>query len=62
GAMAPWATAEYDYDAAEDNELTFVENDKIINIEFVDDDWWLGELEKDGSKGLFPSNYVSLGN
>nr|CAI6415655.1 AAC_HP1_G0006960.mRNA.1.CDS.1 [Saccharomyces cerevisiae] len=58
----PWATAEYDYDAAEDNELTFVENDKIINIEFVDDDWWLGELEKDGSKGLFPSNYVSLGN
>ncbi|CAI4056850.1 Abp1p SKDI_03G1450 [Saccharomyces kudriavzevii IFO 1802] len=58
----PWATAEYDYDAAEDNELTFVENDKIVNIEFVDDDWWLGELEKDGSKGLFPSNYVSLGN
>ncbi|CAI1881985.1 hypothetical protein SEUBUCD646_0C01550 [Saccharomyces eubayanus] len=57
-----WATAEYDYDAAEDNELTFAENDKIINIEFVDDDWWLGELEKDGSKGLFPSNYVSLGN
>lgn len=58
----PWATAEYDYEAAEDNELTFEENDKIINIEFVDDDWWLGELEKTGEKGLFPSNYVSLGN
>ncbi|CCD26591.1 Abp1p NDAI_0I00220 [Naumovozyma dairenensis CBS 421] len=58
----PWATAEYDYDAGEENELTFVENDKIINIEFVDDDWWLGELEKNGEKGLFPSNYVSLGH
>ncbi|KAL6950166.1 hypothetical protein ACO0QE_000842 [Hanseniaspora vineae] len=53
----PQAIAEYDYDADEDNELTFKEGDKIINIEFVDDDWWLGELE-DGSKGLFPSNYV----
>ncbi|KAL3231370.1 Actin-binding protein [Nakaseomyces bracarensis] len=56
-----WAIAEYDYEAAEDNELTFAENDKIVNIEFVDDDWWLGELES-GEKGLFPSNYVSLGN
>lgn len=58
----PWATAEYDYEAGEDNELTFSENDKIINIEFVDDDWWLGELESSGEKGLFPSNYVVLGN
>ncbi|CCK72055.1 Abp1p KNAG_0I02700 [Huiozyma naganishii CBS 8797] len=59
---APWALAEYDYDAGEENELTFVEKDKIINIEFVDDDWWLGELERNGEKGLFPSNYVSLQN
>lgn len=59
---SPSATAEYDYEAAEDNELTFSENDKIINIEFVDEDWWLGELEKNGQKGLFPSNYVSLEN
>ncbi|QLQ81274.1 hypothetical protein HG537_0F00350 [Torulaspora globosa] len=57
---APSAIAEYDYEAAEDNELTFNENDKIINIDFVDEDWWLGELEKNGEKGLFPSNYVVL--
>ncbi|CCH61572.1 hypothetical protein TBLA_0F00280 [Henningerozyma blattae CBS 6284] len=56
------AIAQYDYEAAEDNELTFNENDKIINIEFVDDDWWLGELESSGEKGLFPSNYVELEN
>lgn len=58
-AAGPSAVAEYDYDAAEDNELTFKENDKILNIEFVDEDWWLGELES-GEKGLFPSNYVTL--
>lgn len=57
---SPCAIAEYDYEAAEDNELTFSENDKIINIDFVDEDWWLGELEKTGEKGLFPSNYVVL--
>ncbi|KAL6946321.1 hypothetical protein ACO0RG_000467 [Hanseniaspora osmophila] len=54
----PQAIAEYDYEADEDNELTFKEGDKIINIEFVDDDWWLGELES-GARGLFPSNYVN---
>lgn len=53
------AIAEYDYDASEDNELTFAEGQKIINIQMIDDDWWLGELEN-GEKGLFPSNYVTL--
>ncbi|AGO13640.1 AaceriAGL237Cp [[Ashbya] aceris (nom. inval.)] len=57
---APTAIAEYDYEAGEDNELTFEEGDVIINIDFVDDDWWLGELQKTGQKGLFPSNYVEL--
>lgn len=54
------AIAEYDNEAEEHNELAFKEGDKIVNIVFVDDDWWLGELEKTGEKGLFPSNYVQL--
>lgn len=53
------AIAEYDYEASEDNELTFAEGQKIINIEMIDEDWWLGELEG-GEKGLFPSNYVNI--
>ncbi|AET38247.1 Abp1p Ecym_2526 [Eremothecium cymbalariae DBVPG len=56
----PSAIAEYDYEAGEDNELTFKEGDRIIDIEFVDDDWWLGVLKNTGEKGLFPSNYVKL--
>ncbi|CDO95789.1 unnamed protein product [Kluyveromyces dobzhanskii CBS 2104] len=59
-ASGPSAVAEYDYEAGEDNELTFEENARIVNIQFVDDDWWLGELESSGEKGLFPSNYVNL--
>ncbi|KAL9005727.1 MAG: hypothetical protein Q9188_001484 [Gyalolechia gomerana] len=52
------AIALYDYDAAEDNELSFPENAKITGIEFPDDDWWSGEYA--GKQGLFPANYVQL--
>ncbi|KAL6234287.1 hypothetical protein BDW75DRAFT_212607 [Aspergillus navahoensis] len=54
----PTAKALYDYEAAEDNELSFPEGAEIINIEFPDDDWWLGEYR--GKTGLFPANYVQL--
>ncbi|KAJ5489564.1 hypothetical protein N7539_004454 [Penicillium diatomitis] len=54
----PTATALYDYEAAEDNELSFPEGAKITNVEFPDDDWWLGEYK--GARGLFPANYVEL--
>ncbi|OQE13482.1 hypothetical protein PENFLA_c047G02936 [Penicillium flavigenum] len=52
------ATALYDYEAAEDNEIGFPEDAKISNVEFPDDDWWLGEYN--GKQGLFPANYVRL--
>ncbi|PLB48579.1 hypothetical protein P170DRAFT_438154 [Aspergillus steynii IBT 23096] len=55
---APSATALYDYEAAEDNELSFPEGAQITNIEFPDDDWWFGEFH--GKKGLFPANYVQI--
>lgn len=54
----PTATAMYDYEAAEDNELGFPEGAKITNLEFPDEDWWLGEYN--GKSGLFPANYVQL--
>lgn len=53
------AIAQYDYTKDEDNELELHEGERIINIEMVDDDWWMGENSK-GEKGLFPSNYVEL--
>ncbi|KAI9782080.1 MAG: hypothetical protein M1839_005426 [Geoglossum umbratile] len=52
------AIAVYDYEAAEDNELSFVEGTKITGVMFPDDDWWFGEVG--GKSGLFPANYVEL--
>ncbi|KAL2154136.1 hypothetical protein VTH82DRAFT_2812 [Thermothelomyces myriococcoides] len=52
------ATAQYDYEAAEDNELSFPEGAVITNLEFPDDDWWFGHYG--GASGLFPANYVQL--
>lgn len=53
------AIAQYDYAKDEDNEIELQEGERIVNIEMVDDDWWIGENSK-GEKGLFPSNYVEL--
>ncbi|KAJ6445578.1 actin binding protein [Purpureocillium lavendulum] len=52
------ATALYDYEAAEDNELSFPEDAKVTNLEFPDEDWWFGHFN--GQAGLFPANYVQL--
>ncbi|GAB1311166.1 actin binding protein [Madurella fahalii] len=52
------ATAQFDYEAAEDNELSFPEGATITNLEFPDEDWWFGHYN--GSSGLFPANYVQL--
>ncbi|KAI9848497.1 MAG: hypothetical protein M1838_000497 [Thelocarpon superellum] len=57
-AEGPSAVALYDYEAAEDNELTFAEGSKIEGLEFPDEDWWFGH--HNGKSGLFPSNYVQL--
>lgn len=40
------------YDAAEDNEISFKEGEKISQIEKVDTDWWQGQAG--GKVGLFP--------
>jgi len=46
--------------AEEEGELTFDPDDIIVDIEQIDEGWWRGVLQKDGSYGLFPANYVEL--
>ena len=53
------ALVQYDYEKAEDNELELREGEYVINIDMVDDDWWMGQ-NSSGETGLFPSNYVEL--
>lgn len=50
--------ADGSYDAAEDNELSFKEGDKITDIDKVDEDWWQGRAN--GNEGLFPGECASL--
>lgn len=45
------------YDAAEDNELSFREGDRVTDIDRVDDDWWKGKAN--GREGLFPGEQGS---
>ncbi|KAJ8456921.1 hypothetical protein ONZ51_g11835 [Trametes cubensis] len=57
--LGSWAIALYDYDAGEDNEISFKEGDRITHIEAASEDWWQG-TDPHGNVGLFPANYVEL--
>ena len=45
---------------ADDTEITFDVDEIITNIEQIDEGWWRGVRQLDGSYGLFPANYVEL--
>lgn len=47
------------YDAGEDNELSFREGDRIVEIEAASEDWWQGK-DQHGNVGLFPGTSCSL--
>ncbi|KAM9312719.1 drebrin-like protein [Gastrophryne carolinensis] len=53
------ARALYDYQAADDTEISFDPDDLITHIEMIDDGWWRG-YGPDGHFGMFPANYVEL--
>lgn len=52
------ATAMYDYEASESDEITFDPDEQITHIEMIDEGWWRGQCR--GKFGLFPANYVKL--
>jgi len=54
----PYAVALYDYQAGDDDEISFDPDDVITNIEMIDEGWWRGTCR--GVHGLFPANYVEL--
>ncbi|KAG1929466.1 drebrin-like a [Pimephales promelas] len=53
------ARALYDYQAADDTEISFDPDDIITGIEMIDEGWWRG-YGPDGHNGMFPANYVEL--
>lgn len=54
----PRYLALYDYTAADEDEVSFVEGDNIIDATVIDEGWMEGRVERTGAFGMIPANYV----
>uniref|UniRef100_A0A3B5QD96 LIM and SH3 domain protein 1 n=1 Tax=Xiphophorus maculatus TaxID=8083 RepID=A0A3B5QD96_XIPMA len=50
--------AVYDYNAADDDEVSFMDGDIIVDVQQIDEGWMYGRVERTGQQGMLPSNYV----
>ncbi|VDO29726.1 unnamed protein product [Heligmosomoides polygyrus] len=61
GAAQNTATALFDYQAGQSDELSFRAGDVIVIVEKKDADWWAGhKVDSPNVRGLFPANYVQM--
>ncbi|KAI0125166.1 SH3 domain-containing protein [Xylariales sp. AK1849] len=54
------AKALYKYNAADDRDLSFEREDRILVHEYMNNDWWMGKNQRTGAEGIFPKNYVEI--
>ncbi|XP_055996056.1 LIM and SH3 domain protein F42H10.3-like isoform X11 [Ostrea edulis] len=54
--------AMYDYTSADADEVSFQEDDLIINCQPIDEGWMEGTVKRTGQRGMLPSNYVEQVN
>lgn len=51
--------ASYDYDARDDEDLSFKKGDRLVVLDQSDGDWWKARLQSGGKVGYTPSNYLA---
>ena len=49
----------YNYEAADEDEISMNEGDEIIFYEHIDDNWSKGKNRRTGKTGTFPRAYVT---
>ncbi|XP_030630102.1 LIM and SH3 domain protein 1-like [Chanos chanos] len=50
--------AVYDYAAADEDEVSFMDGDVILDVQQIDEGWMFGRVERTGQQGMLPANYV----
>ncbi|KAG9328440.1 hypothetical protein JZ751_013956, partial [Albula glossodonta] len=50
--------AVYDYVAADEDEVSFMDGDMILDVQPIDEGWMYGRVERTGQQGMLPANYV----
>lgn len=50
----------YDYVAVDEDEVSFIDGDLIINVSSIDRGWMTGQVQRTGQVGMLPANYVQL--
>ncbi|KAI1887246.1 hypothetical protein AGOR_G00187900 [Albula goreensis] len=50
--------AVYDYAAADEDEVSFMDGDMILDVQPIDEGWMYGRVERTGQQGMLPANYV----
>uniref|UniRef100_A0A3B4ZVL9 LIM and SH3 domain protein 1 n=1 Tax=Stegastes partitus TaxID=144197 RepID=A0A3B4ZVL9_9TELE len=50
--------AVYDYSAADEDEVSFVDGDLIVDVQQIDEGWMYGRVDRTGQQGMLPANYV----
>lgn len=48
----------YDYSAADDDEVSFMDGDVIEDVQQIDEGWMYGRVQRTGQQGMLPANYV----
>lgn len=62
GSLGKVYRAMYDYEALDDDEVSFIDGDLIINVSSIEGGWMTGEVQRTGQVGMLPANYVQLAN